>query len=168
MPFFGKLLFLGRGGGFWQKWPVFWGSRFGKMDFFWGGALPDNGILEKHLTQLCVALFNAAHSLFSLNRCLETGSCLLFWMSTKCQHTHTLPFSCPTAFSPLCAPFDACCWARMPAESSFTVISFPFFSLLSSHFFTLHSPAPPASLGIWGVWNAQSMQYSWTQMYFFF
>lgn len=43
-----------------------------------GGALPDNGILEKHLTQLCVALFNAAHSLFSLNRCLETGSCLFF------------------------------------------------------------------------------------------
>lgn len=39
------------------------------------GAFPDNGILEKHSTQLCVALFNAAHSLYSLNRCLETGSC---------------------------------------------------------------------------------------------
>lgn len=124
------------------------------------GALPGNGILETHSTRLCVALFNAAHSLYSLNRCLETGSCL-FWMSTKCHHT-------AHPFLPLCP--------QMPVPGFIALLTclfyiyayiFIFFCLPPSHCLTLHSPHPWPSSGF-GVWNAQSMQYSWTQMFLFF
>lgn len=90
-------------------------------------------------TQLCVALFNAAHSLNSLNRCLETGSCL-FWMST-----HTLHLFLPSP------PHHACYGVCSPLDFSFC--------LPPSHCLTLRGPAPGLPQGF-GVWNAQSMQYS--------
>ena len=101
------------------------------------GALPDNGILETRSTQLCVALFNAAHSLYSLNRCLETGSCL-FWMSTKCQNTHK--HTHPTFFS-FYSP-HACCGDL----STYLFFLPPAISLLNTTW-----PPPLASLRVWGV-----------------
>ena len=96
-------------------------------------------------TQLRVALFNAAHSLNSLNRCLETGSCL-FWMST-----HTLHLPPPP-------PHHTCYGVCGPLDFSFC--------LPPSHCLTLRGPAPGLPQGF-GVWNAQSMQYSWTQLCIF-
>lgn len=96
-----------------------------------------------------VALFNAAHSLFSLNRCLETGSCL-FWMSLKYQppptHAH-IYFSPP----PTCVHTHT----RTPvADSLVSGDSFFFFSsfcLPPPHCSTLRRLRPSGLLRVWGV-----------------
>lgn len=51
-----------------------------------GGALPNNGILETHSTQLCITLFEAAHSLYSLNRCF--GNWILSFLNVYKMSTH--------------------------------------------------------------------------------
>lgn len=101
-----------------------------------------------------------------------------FWMSSKCQHTHSTPPPLHGLFSSP-RPYNACCWAEGPLKvllHFFFYLYFYFFFFFffaSRHLTARHyiAPAPWSPSGFWGVWNAQSMQYSWTQIcnvFFFF
>lgn len=95
---------------------------------FWGGALPDSRILEKHLTILCVALFNAAHSLFSLNR-WKLDPVFFFFLNVykMSTNTHTTPLLPPHLF----LLFALRCLLPGGMPASFTVIFFSFFFFAS-------------------------------------
>lgn len=141
VPFFGKLLFLG---GFRQKQPVFWGSqRLARWRFRGGGLFPTMEYLKNTwLNSVSLSLTLLTHSLawtgvwkldpVFFSECLQNVN----------THTLSLPFFCPTTFSPLYAPLMPVAGSNARLKFFYCHFFSPFFCLPSSHFSTLHSPAP--------------------------